>query len=142
MSHSTFSGNSAPNGGGIYLGTGITLIWPGRFLETGGKVAKFGGTFTDNGYNLSDDGSCAFGGTSATNATLNLGALQDNGGPTWTHALLTGSAAIDAIPSTAVQVAQIAGSRLRRHNHQPPAVTLPQGSGCDAGAFELERHWP
>jgi hypothetical protein len=55
-----------------------------------------------------------------------LGPLQDNGGPTWTHALLPGSPAID-----------------RGEAGQCPAtdqrgVSRPQGAGCDLGAFELE----
>ena len=58
------------------------------------------GTLNDNGYNLSDDATCTNGGTgSATNATLNLGALADNGGPTLTHLPGAGSAAIGAIPN-------------------------------------------
>jgi hypothetical protein len=51
-----------------------------------------------------------------------LGPLQDNGGPTPTHALLPGSPAIDtssACPAT-----------------DQRGVTRPQGAGCDIGAFE------
>jgi hypothetical protein len=58
---------------------------------------------------------------------LGLDALADNGGSTETHALLTGSPAIDA------------GSP----DCPPPAtdqrgVARPQGAACDIGAFELE----
>ena len=51
-----------------------------------------------------------------------LGPLQDNGGPTPTHALLLGSPAIDA--SSACPATDQRG------------VTRPQGAGCDIGAFE------
>jgi hypothetical protein len=58
---------------------------------------------------------------------LGLDVLADNGGATKTHALLPGSAAIDAgtpdcpPPST-----------------DQRGVTRPQGAACDIGAFELE----
>jgi hypothetical protein len=57
-----------------------------------------GGTTTSLGYNLSsDDGSGFFTATGdQINTTPLLGPLQDNGGPTFTHAPLQGSPAIDA----------------------------------------------
>ncbi|MDX1409564.1 MAG: hypothetical protein R3330_15560, partial [Saprospiraceae bacterium] len=75
VTHSTFSGNSAPAGGGI-LNTG-TVHLAGVILDTGtsGPNCANSGTLNDNGYNLSDDASCGFSGTSADSATLNLGAL-------------------------------------------------------------------
>jgi hypothetical protein len=53
-----------------------------------------------------------------------LGPLQDNGGPTWTHALLTGSAAIDA------------GDPAGAPSEDQRGVPRPQGAGVDIGAFE------
>ena len=50
--------------------------------------------------------------------------LAANGGPTATHALLAGSAAIDA--------AGLAGCPAVDQR----GVTRPQGPACDAGAFE------
>ncbi len=53
-----------------------------------------------------------------------LGSLQDNGGPTFTHALLNGSPAIDAAnPNANVLIDQ-------------RGVTRPQRDGFDIGAFE------
>jgi CSLREA domain-containing protein len=77
------------------------------------------------------------GGTSLVNAAaqpLNLGALADNGGPTPTHALLTGSRAINT--------GDPAGCR---DDQGSPLVTDQRGSGfarvfdgrCDIGAFEF-----
>ena len=56
------------------------------------------GTYTSD-YNLDDDGSCAFSGTSLsdTPAGLDTAGLQANGGPTQTIALEPGSAAIDHV---------------------------------------------
>jgi hypothetical protein len=53
-----------------------------------------------------------------------LGPLQDNGGPTWTHALLTGSPAIDA------------GDPVGAPSEDQRGVPRPQGAGVDIGAFE------
>jgi predicted outer membrane repeat protein len=81
------------------------------------------------GYNVESPGdTCGFDQpTDQVNVTaeqLALGPLQDNGGPTVTHALLPGSVAIDAIVCT--------GGEDQR------GVTRPQGPACDVGAFELE----
>jgi len=55
-----------------------------------------------------------------------LGPLQDNGGPTWTHALLPGSPAIDA------------GDATGAPGEDQRGVTRPQGPNVDIGAFELQ----
>jgi hypothetical protein len=68
-----------------------------------------------------------------TEEQLNLGSLQDNGGPTMTHALLPGSIAIDTT-----------GCGCSGEMCEPlvvtdqRGVTRPQGLNCDVGAFELE----
>jgi CSLREA domain-containing protein len=62
-----------------------------------------------------------------------LGPLQDNGGPTWTHALIPieeGSRAIDAGNN-----AICASSTI--NNLDQRWVTRPQGSRCDIGAYEF-----
>jgi hypothetical protein len=59
------------------------------------------GTITDAGYNISDDNLCGFNATGSRNNTdpmLDPAGLANNGGPTQTIALLSGSPAIDAIP--------------------------------------------
>ena len=61
-----------------------------------------------------------------------LGPLQDNGGPTWTHALIPieeGSRAIDAGDNTLCASGPI-------YNLDQRGVTRPQGSRCDVGAYE------
>jgi len=56
------------------------------------------GTVTSLGYNLSSDNGNGFltGPGDQVNTDPVLGSLQDNGGPTFTHALLPGSPAINA----------------------------------------------
>jgi hypothetical protein len=61
-----------------------------------------------------------------------LGPLQNNGGPTLTHALLAGSPAIDAVP-----LADCSGV-----TDDQRGVLRPQGPACDIGAFELVVNQP
>ena len=138
VTHSTFSGNSGINAGAI-LNTNGTVYLAGVVMDTGASGANCSGAMTDNGYNLSDDASCGFSGAgSANNATLNLGALADNGGPTETHALLSGSDAIDAIPyNTPISNNGVSWTcnDLDSFTDQR-GVARPQGVACDVGAYE------
>ncbi len=79
--------------------------------------------FNITGNNLDSDSSCT--GFSLTGNPF-LGPLADNGGPTQTHALLTGSPAIDgSAPYDSLPIDQ-------------RGVFRPQGAECDLGAYELE----
>jgi hypothetical protein len=61
-----------------------------------------------------------------------LGPLQDNGGTTFTHALLPGSPGIDkGDPLCKDQKKQVITTDQR-------SVTRPQGAACDIGAYEAE----
>ena len=62
----------------------------------------------------------------ATSIDPGLGPLQDNGGPTQTMAIASGSPAVDAVPSTGAQCLATDQRGVRR----------PEGAGCDIGAFE------
>jgi hypothetical protein len=104
IANSTFSGNSAGSGGCIYNDGGVpplaveisnTVFNAGA---SGGNIFNNGGTITSLGYNLSSDEGGGFltGPGDQINTDPLLGPLQDNGGPTFTHALLPSSPAIDA----------------------------------------------
>jgi len=147
VSASTFSGNSASSGGGIFnygragsatLEIGDTILKAG----SGANIVDFSGTVTSRGYNLSSDGAGGF--LTATTDQLNtdpmLGPLQDNGGPTFTHALLPGSPAIDqgkrdAIPALAMNTDQRGFPRPVDFASIPNATG---GDGSDIGAFEVQ----
>jgi len=94
--NSTVSGNSAAvHGGSIYgsFDIGDTI------LNSGIPENIFSdGSVTSHGYNVSSDngGGYLTGPGDQINTDPMLGPLQDNGGPTFTHALLPGSPAIDA----------------------------------------------
>jgi hypothetical protein len=97
--------------------------------NTGGNCS---GTMTDNGYNMSDDATCGFSAGTSQNsvATLNLGALASNGGPTQTIALGPASAAIDQIPDGTSGCGTTVPDDQR-------GVARPQNGMCDIGAFEV-----
>jgi hypothetical protein len=126
-------------GGGIYRYQGTVTL--GDTLVAG-NTAPSGpdcmGTFVSSGYNLigNSSGSTGFG---ATGDQLNLnpllGPLTDNGGPTLTHALLTGSPAIDQGVSNGLTTDQ---RRLPRPYDFPSIPNASGGDGSDIGAFEAQ----
>jgi hypothetical protein len=81
------------------------------------------GAITDGGHNLS------FGNAGCPGAVADpkLGVLGNHGGPTETIPLLSGSAAIDAIPASD---SACTGTDQR-------GTSRPGGSGCDIGAYEV-----
>lgn len=102
IANTTVSSNIANQaGGGIHNGNGRTSTFGNTILKTGTSGANIfndGGTVTSHGFNLSsDDGGGFLNGTGdQINTDPILGPLQNNGGPTLTHELLTGSPAINA----------------------------------------------
>ena len=100
--NSTFSGNSAAHaGGGIHNSLNGTVEISNTILKAGAMGANLaidsGSITISDGYNLSSDDGAGFliGPGDQINTDPTLGPLQDNGGPTLTHALLPGSPAID-----------------------------------------------
>jgi CSLREA domain-containing protein len=88
-----------------------------------------GGTsFNAYGSNFSTDNTCT-GFTQVSSSDLNLQPLADNGGPTQTRALGAGSVAIDAMSDCT----DLDGNSVTTDQRGEPR---PQGSACDAGAFE------
>lgn len=112
VSNSTLSGNTAtPTGAGIFHNGGSlavinsTLSGNGLYsaasvtlrntiiANSGGADCRASAATVDAEYSLIEDGLDCVNGTNVNNGTGDpqLGPLQDNGGPTWTHALLPGS---------------------------------------------------
>jgi hypothetical protein len=85
--------------------------------NAGGSCAVY--SVSDGGGNLDDDGTCGFGGTlTGLDPTL-----ADKGGPTLTHALLSGSSAIDSAGDCGLPTDQRGFAR--------------SDGACDSGSFEL-----
>ena len=143
IEHSTITNNTAPNGTGSGVSSfgsastrtevlsTIISANPGTDVDAG----QPNNTFVSRGYNLTGTGNAtgAFNqrGDQVGVTDPKLGALSDNGGPTQTHALLSGSPAINAIP----QGTNGCGTTFAEDQR---GVSRPQGSACDIGAFELE----
>ncbi len=155
LTNSTVSGNTTGNGGegGAFGdsgdggdGGGIYNDADTDFKNTiianntaGSGAPDCGGNLDSYGYNLVEDPSdCTINevanpGTDITGQDPNLGPLQDNGGPTFTHALQVGSPAIDAIPPISCTVTD---------DQRGVSRPQPTGGNCDIGAYELEQQPP
>jgi hypothetical protein len=100
IAHTTFSDNGASRAGAsLYLTS--TLELGNTILNVGASgvnIVNNGGSFITHGYNISSDDGSGFlnGPGDQINTDPMLGPLQDNGGPTFTQALLPGSPGIDA----------------------------------------------
>jgi hypothetical protein len=136
ISNSTLSGNSASattaaSGGGIY---GAALLQNSivAYSPSGGNCS---GTMPSNGYNLSSDTTCSLNGPGdLNNIDPKLGPLQNNGGPTPTMALLSGSPAIDAGNPSGCTDGQ--GHLLKTDQRGMPRPDKEDSGGCDMGAYE------
>jgi CSLREA domain-containing protein len=139
--HADSDGNGSGDGGGV---GGNTLV-PGFVArntivagntDDGGEAPDCAGDVGLQGHNLVQDATgCPLvaGPGDLIGISPALGPLANNGGSTMTHALLPGSAAIDAgddaIPGTGGTACE---SRDQR------GVVRPQPTRCDIGAFEVD----
>ncbi len=127
--NSTVANNSQP--GAAFENTYGTLIVQNSILANASNCSSGA---TSLGNNLADDTSCNLTQSTDQESTdPKLGPLADNGGPTLTHALLSGSPAIDAGNNAACPATDQRGySRPYDGNNDGTAT-------CDIGAFEF-RH--
>jgi predicted outer membrane repeat protein len=134
MSSSTFAQNSAgTSGGAIYNQTGAVLLVNTILADSpsGGNCSS-GTPLASSGHNLNTDGSCTgWVGTDLPNVPAGLDPLMDNGGPTETHNLQPGSAAIDS--------GDCAGTFTDQRFLPRPVDGNNDGSAiCDRGAVEVQ----
>ncbi|MCB0060529.1 MAG: FG-GAP repeat protein, partial [Caldilineaceae bacterium] len=123
-SHTTVS-NSTIVGG---LGASGVIQLSNTIVTDPNRESVCGGAIQSLGHNLATDDSCGLDQpTDIVSGTANLGPLEDNGGPTWTYALLPGSDALDA--------GECSGGTITVDQR---GVSRPQGAACDIGAFEAE----
>jgi CSLREA domain-containing protein len=135
------------DGGGIFNVSGNRLYARNTILanniDAGGQVLDCAGSLTSQGYNLiSNQLGCILRGYTSGNQygkDPRLGPLQDNGGPTWTHALLPASPAIDAAnwskPGSGGYACE---PRDQRGVLRPQEGDGQKPSRCDIGAYEYQ----
>jgi len=132
LTNVTINVNSASGtGGGIYVASG-TVKLKNTIVANSVSGGDFGGAeVTSLGHNLDSDGTGALGGTGdLSNTDPLLGPLADNGGPTFTHALLAGSPAIDAGDPTDYPPTD------QRGFTRPVDGDGDSNAICDIGAYE------
>jgi len=133
LTNDTIANNTGTEGGGIWDPAEATAIVNTIVADNHGVDCYDGvaGPTVDKGYNLDSDGTCfATGGTGSTpestgdqpSVNPDLGALADNGGPTETDALLTGSPAIGKALASSCPATDQRG--------------VPRPTACDIGAFQ------
>ena len=133
INNSTISANSAKLGGGI----DGTATLQNSIVANSTSGGNCSGTITSDGYNLSSDTSCNFNNVGDLNNTdPKLGPLQNNGGPTQTQALLSGSPAIDAGNPSGCTDGN--GHLLKTDQRGAPRPDKEDTSGCDMGAYESQ----
>lgn len=124
LNNVTMSADTAADGGGIFVESGPVTA-KNTIIANNPSGGNCSGTVVSAGNNLDSDNSCGL--VSAgdlPNTNPLLGPLQNNGGPTLTHALLAGSPAIDAGDNGFCSATDQRG------------ILRPQGPVCDIGAFE------
>jgi CSLREA domain-containing protein len=143
ISSSTFSGNAGFQFGVIFNPfNAVNLRNTIVTNSTGASCGPSTGTIAGSN-NLIDDESCGSDPAFRRGAVTNFdSSLQDNGGPTPTHALLNGSNAIDAVPTGQCTYLSSGTNPLFANGAVIPTdqrgLARPQGSACDTGAFESE----
>jgi len=144
LNNVTIAGNTADSdhngngdGGGLYNDPSARTVFFYNTLiagnvDTSGQAPDCAGELTSEDHNLiQSTAGCTITGTTTDNITGTnalLGPLQNNGGPTWTRALLSGSPAIDA-GAPPLHLYQCAAADQR-------GVARPIGPYCDIGAYE------
>jgi hypothetical protein len=112
-------------GGGLYNSGNLTSINTIISNSTGGNCSG-PEIITSNGHNLEDENTCGLSSAAGDliNTNPNLGPLEDNEGPTLTHALILPSPAINAGDNNGCPATDQRG------------VRRPLGPTCDIGAYE------
>ena len=96
ITNTTIAGNSSPpgTGAGVHQGSGQATLQ--NTIVASNLPSDCAGGVSSSGYNLDSDDTCNLTGMGdLPGSSAMLGPLGDNGGPTETHALLSGSAAIN-----------------------------------------------
>jgi CSLREA domain-containing protein len=150
LNSNTITVNRAGQAGGVFnAGGSITIgntILAGNSLQ-GGQTSGCMGTLISNGYNLFQlTPDCTIAGDTTGNIVgqdPHLAQLADNGGPTLTYALLSGSPAIDAAsPPQRCDAVSACPPFDQRGDARPSDGDGDGRARCDIGAFEFQIAYP
>jgi hypothetical protein len=144
VSNSTITSNRSTAGPNCLTGSygaGVAREQSESFMSIAGSIIAgnaaaskpdISGFFTSGGYNLIGDstGGSGYAQTDILNVDPLIGDLQDNGGPTLTHALLPGSPAIDAGDPNPVDPPE--------WDQRGPGFPRIVNGRIDIGAFEVQ----
>jgi hypothetical protein len=131
LNHVTFAFNGGLGLAGV---SGDTTVANSLFAFNG--LGSCNNPPTDPGpFNMDTDGTC--GGLTVLESDLHLAPLGNYGGPTETHALLPGSAAIDVVPAGTATLTHASPNCLPVDQRGHPR---PFGPACDVGAYEFPEH--
>jgi len=129
FTNTTIANNTAS--GGFAISTTMPMTLTSSIVAYSGGSGNCAGEIRDARYNMSNDDSCVLGDDlSFPHTDPILGPLQDNGGETWTHALLEGSLAINGIPIGLNEC----GTSITEDQR---SVLRPTAGKCEIGSFEI-----
>lgn len=142
ISQATMALNNAAQGGGALpqggtvdssTGGGVLTSKLGLWANSAATHPDISGTVGSQGYNLFQSATGTLGAVASDLVNLNplLGALADNGGPTFTHALLPGSPAINTGDPAFSGLSTDQRGQARK-----------QGGRVDIGAYESDNALP
>uniref|UniRef100_A0A8J7CZ89 VCBS repeat-containing protein n=1 Tax=Desmonostoc muscorum LEGE 12446 TaxID=1828758 RepID=A0A8J7CZ89_DESMC len=136
-----FDNNGSGDGGGVFNNGGTVIVQntiiAGNF-DSGNEAPDIAGAVTGNGNNLigsltgasgsiGTGSDITFASAGITNINQVIASLADNGGATFTHAIVSGSAAINAGDNTLIPVGVTTDQR---------GITRTIGATVDIGAYE------
>ena len=137
INNSTISGNKESYVGGLANYSGVVTIQNSIVANNSAGDCYVRTTIISKGHNLSSDLTCHFTNAGDLNNTNPLlGPLQNNGGPTQTMALPSGSPAIDAGNPNGCTDGM--GHLLRTDQRGKPRPDPEDTGGCDIGAYESQ----
>lgn len=124
----------SPSGSGEGLSVSGGVVGIHNTLIANNDSGNCAGTITSLDFNLDSGNSCLLSGANdITNTSPNLGPFQNNGGPTWSQPLVSGSAGINDGDNLVGCTAAGGGPELTVDQR---GFTRPIGSRCDIGAVE------
>ncbi|MGH2888430.1 MAG: choice-of-anchor Q domain-containing protein, partial [Solirubrobacteraceae bacterium] len=141
----TIAASSANASSALYAGSDTELEIGGSIVtgnadyECAVNSAPTAGQIVDEGYNVADDTTCGFSGTShqgLSDQAVGLGPLTENGGATPTMQVTSSSAAYDIVP-TGKQLSHDDTDFCSRYDERGMDRAQTRASACSAGAYQF-----